>query len=85
MNWDVRFHDEFETEFESFAEDVQANLLAAAKAVQIAGPKAGRPHVDTLDGSKHSNMKECALPCTVAAKSGARHLRLIRTEWRSCW
>ena len=58
MSWDVRFHDEFDAEFEVFAKDVQDNLLAAAKAVQIAGPKAGRPHVDALDGSKHANMKE---------------------------
>ena len=58
VNWGMQFHDEFENEFETFAEDVQDNLLAAAKAVQIAGPKAGRPHVDTLDGSKHANMKE---------------------------
>ena len=52
------FHDEFDAEFDALSEDVQDNLLAAAKAVQIAGPKAGRPHVDTLDGSKHANMKE---------------------------
>lgn len=58
MNWEVRFHDEFDPEFEGFTENVQDNLLAAAKAVQLAGPKAGRPHVDTLDGSKHANMKE---------------------------
>ena len=58
MSWDVRFHDEFDAEFELFSEYVQDNLLAAAKAVQIAGPKAGRPHVDTLAGSKHANMKE---------------------------
>jgi hypothetical protein len=55
---DVRFHDEFDDEFEALSEDVQDNLLAAARAMQIAGPKAGRPHVDTLDGSKHANMKE---------------------------
>ena len=58
MSWDVLFHDEFEAEFEALTEEVQDNLLAAAKALQIAGPKAGRPHVDTLDGSKHANMKE---------------------------
>lgn len=58
MSWNVRFHDEFDAEFAALAEDVQDNLLAAAKAVQIAGPKAGRPHVDTLNGSKHANMKE---------------------------
>ena len=58
MNWNVLFHDEFDAEFEALSEDVQDNLLAAAKAVRIAGPKAGRPHVDTLNGSKHANMKE---------------------------
>jgi hypothetical protein len=58
MSWEVRFHDEFDPEFESFTESVQDNLLAAARALQLAGPKAGRPHVDTLDGSKHANMKE---------------------------
>jgi len=58
VNWNVLFHDEFDAEFEALSEDVQDNLLAAAKAVQIAGPKAGRPHVDTLNGSKHANMKE---------------------------
>lgn len=58
MSWNVLLHDEFDAEFGVLAEDVQDNLLAAAKAVQIAGPKAGRPHVDTLSGSKHANMKE---------------------------
>ena len=58
MGWNVLFHDEFDAEFEDLAEDVQDNLLAAAEAVQIAGPKAGRPHVDNLSGSKHANMKE---------------------------
>jgi hypothetical protein len=58
VSWNVQFSDEFDVEFEAFAEDVQDNLLAAAKAVQMAGPKAGRPHVDTLVGSKHANMKE---------------------------
>lgn len=56
--WKVVLHDEFDAEFEALADDVKDNLLAAAKAVQIAGPKAGRPHVDTLGGSKHANMKE---------------------------
>ena len=58
MSWSVLFHEEFDDEFGRLSEDVQDNLLAAAKAVQIAGPKAGRPHVDTLQGSKHANMKE---------------------------
>ena len=56
MIWSVLFHDEFDAEFEGFDEDVQDELLESAKAVQTAGPKAGRPHVDTLAGSKHANM-----------------------------
>ena len=56
--WKVILHDEFDAEFEALADNVKDNLLAAANAIQIAGPKAGRPHVDTLGGSKHANMKE---------------------------
>ncbi|HEX5129472.1 MAG TPA: type II toxin-antitoxin system RelE/ParE family toxin [Usitatibacter sp.] len=56
--WTVSLHDQFEPEFGGLPADVQDGLLAAAKAIQIAGPKAGRPHVDTLNGSKHANMKE---------------------------
>jgi len=58
VSWNVLFHGEFDAEFGMLSDDVQDNLLAAAKAVQIAGPKAGRPHVDTLQGSRHVNMKE---------------------------
>ena len=58
LTWHVFLHDEFDAEFNALPEEVQENLLAAAKAVQIAGPKTGRPHVDTLAGSRHANMKE---------------------------
>lgn len=58
MNWTILFHDEFESEFDALDDDVQDGLLDTAKAVRIAGPKAGRPHVDTLANSKHANMKE---------------------------
>jgi hypothetical protein len=57
-NWVVEFHDDFDKEFDSMAEDVQDALLSAAKALQSLGPHAGRPYVDTLKGSKHANMKE---------------------------
>lgn len=56
--WTVELHDEFDNEFEDLPADIQDGLLAAARAVRLAGPKAGRPHVDTLNGSKHANMKE---------------------------
>jgi hypothetical protein len=57
--WVVRFEDEFEAkDFEKFSDDEKDALLTATKALAIAGPHTGRPHVDTLGGSKHSNMKE---------------------------
>lgn len=56
--WNVELHDAFEAEFDALDDQTRDNLLAAAKAVKLAGPQAGRPYVDTLKGSKHSNMKE---------------------------
>ncbi len=37
---------------------VQDELLAQAKLLETFGPSLGRPRVDTLDGSRHANMKE---------------------------
>lgn len=56
--WEIEFDDAFETEFAAFAEDVQDALLAVAKLLAEYGPQLGRPHADTLKGSKHANMKE---------------------------
>lgn len=58
MIWDVRLHDSFEAEFLAFEREVQTELLAMAKLLADYGPQLGRPHVDTLKGSKHANMKE---------------------------
>ncbi len=58
MNWTVEFAPEFEREFDGFHEDVQDELLAQAVIIEQFGPLAKRPRVDTLKGSKHSNMKE---------------------------
>lgn len=56
--WKLFLHVDFEPEFSALSEDIQNELLKLARAIQIAGPKAGRPHADTLTGSKHANMKE---------------------------
>jgi hypothetical protein len=37
---------------------VQDELLAAAALLETYGPALGRPHADTLTGSRHVNMKE---------------------------
>ena len=58
MNWIISFDDEFDLEFDELNEIVQNECLAHLKVLEEFGPELGRPHVDTLKGSKHSNMKE---------------------------
>ena len=58
MSWTVRFHEEFDQEYEDLPEAVQDELLAQSKLLEQFGPTLGRPRVDTLKGSRHANMKE---------------------------
>ncbi|MEO8061316.1 MAG: type II toxin-antitoxin system RelE/ParE family toxin [Pseudomonadota bacterium] len=58
MAWMVQLAAEFEPEFESLPDVVQDELLAQARVLELFGPAARRPRVDTLNGSKHPNMKE---------------------------
>ena len=58
MEWIVAFFDAFETEFDAYPETVQDAILAKMGLLEREGPHLGRPHVDTLSGSRHANMKE---------------------------
>lgn len=58
MTWQVRFAPEFKAEFNGFLEPVRIEALAQTKLLATIGPQLGRPRVDTLNGSKHANMKE---------------------------
>lgn len=58
MSWSILFHDDFAVEFAALAESLQDELLAHALLLRDFGPSLGRPTVDTLKGSKHTNMKE---------------------------
>jgi hypothetical protein len=58
MSWNILFHDEFASEFAALTESLQDELLAHAMLLRDFGPALGRPTVDTLKGSKHTNMKE---------------------------
>ena len=58
MGWDVEIGDEFEQEFAKLPEDVRIEILAHARLLQQFGPQLGRPRVDTLNDSRHANMKE---------------------------
>jgi hypothetical protein len=58
MEWIVEFHDEFDQEFDQLAIAVQDALLAKVLLLEEFEPMLGRPHVDTLNDSQYSNMKE---------------------------
>ncbi len=58
VSWIVELSDEFKPEFDELHEDVQTELLALTRLLQHFGPHLGRPRVDTLNGSRHANMKE---------------------------
>jgi len=58
MPWNVVFHEDFHAEFVALPADVQTALAAKARLLEHFGPALGRQNVDTLAGSKHTNMKE---------------------------
>ena len=72
MPWTVSFAEEFEPEFDELPQEVQDAILARALLLEREGPSLGRPHADTLTGSKHANMKE--LRCSAADGVSPSHL-----------
>lgn len=56
--WHVATTGEFDEWFGSLNEDSQAEIIAKVELLRLLGPQLGRPHADTLKGSKHANMKE---------------------------
>jgi hypothetical protein len=58
LAWDVEIGDEFDLEFKELPEDVRTEILAHSLLLQQFGPQLGRPRVDTLNTSRHANMKE---------------------------
>lgn len=62
MTWKIEFDSVFKAESDEFPEAAQDAILANALVLEREGPSLGRPHVDTLNNSKHANMKE--LRCT---------------------
>lgn len=58
MSWNVDLSDELDAEWDQFPVDVQNEILAHGKLLEHFGPQLGRPRVDTLKGSRYSNMKE---------------------------
>ena len=52
MVWTILYHDAFLPEMEALPETVQDGVLVMAELLALSGPTLGRPHADTLAGSK---------------------------------
>lgn len=58
MAWETETTNEFEAWSRSLSERERAALDFDLTALKLAGPSLGRPYVDTVAGSRYSNMKE---------------------------
>jgi hypothetical protein len=56
--WPVRTTDDFDVWFADLDDDAQAEVIATVGLLKLLGPRLGRPHADTLNGSRYANMKE---------------------------
>jgi hypothetical protein len=56
--WPVATTGVFDEWCAALGHDAQAEIIAKVELLKLLGPKLGRPHADTLSGSKHANMKE---------------------------
>lgn len=58
MDWQVKEHSHYTEWFEQQEEDLQDEILAVVGLLKREGPLLSRPYADTLEASKHPNMKE---------------------------
>lgn len=58
MAWDIEASDEFSIWYRDLADDEAKSVNFSVDLLEQAGPALGRPHVDTLKGSKVLNLKE---------------------------
>jgi hypothetical protein len=56
--WTVATTDDFDEWFASLDQEGQAEVMAKTELLKLLGPRLGRPHADTLNGSRYANMKE---------------------------
>jgi hypothetical protein len=56
--WQVEYTDQFEQWWNQLSMEEQAAIDVTVEVLQARGPGLGRPFVDTVKGSRHTNMKE---------------------------
>ena len=61
--WDVEYTDEFEQWWHKLPQEAQDAVAHSVELLVRLGPSLGRPHVDTLKGSRIPNLKELRTQC----------------------
>jgi hypothetical protein len=56
--WEVEFTDEFGQWWDSLTKDEQDAIARSVEVLRRVGPSLVRPQVDSVSGSRHSNLKE---------------------------
>lgn len=64
-SWEVEYTDEFYDWFDELTIEEQDWIFASVEQLQLEGPGLGRPLVDTIRGSRFSNMKELRPPANL--------------------
>jgi len=58
VEWEIEYTDEFGAWWEGLSEAEQEDIDAVVRVLEQRGPALRRPHVGTVNGSRHANMKE---------------------------
>jgi hypothetical protein len=58
MSWEIETSDEFLVWYWDLTDDEALSVNHSVDLLERAGPALGRPHVDTLKGSRIPNLKE---------------------------
>ena len=56
--WEVEYTNEFGQWWEGLGDAEQEAVARSVELLRRIGPQLGRPHADSMKGSRHSNMKE---------------------------
>lgn len=62
--WEVEHTDEFEEWWDRLGEEQQEDISVAVEKLEERGPALSRPFADSIEGSRHANMKELRPPGT---------------------
>ena len=79
MEWEVEVTDQFEAWWDGLTEAEQEDIDAKVRLLEQHGPALRRPHVGTVDNSRHRNMKEL-----VVQHSGRPYRILFAFDPRRC-